>query len=263
MNILNRSSLKIKNGLFYFEIPEIANLGWVRHVFLTRRGGVSPSPYDSLNLSNRNGDLEKFVLQNKDRVATAFGFESRRLILLDQMQRDQVLILKEPIGTLPPPLEYDALITDFSNAYLGIQTADCVPIFMVDQKKKVIAAVHAGRQGTALHTTTKVIEKMGREFGCSSKDFLIAIGPSIGPCCYEVDEKVFQQEWKPFSTSRGSGKWMVDLARINIAQMIREEIEVKQIYWVNLCTRCHNDLFFSYRGEGQTGRQLSFIGIVE
>jgi copper oxidase (laccase) domain-containing protein len=104
---------------------------------------------------------------------------------------------------------------------------------------------------------------MGREFGCSSKDFLIAIGPSIGPCCYEVDEKVFQQEWKPFSTSRGSGKWMVDLARINIAQMIKEEIEVKQIYWVNLCTRCHSDLFFSYRGEGQTGRQLSFIGKVE
>jgi hypothetical protein len=187
MNILNRSTLKLKNSLPYFEIPELATLGWVRHAFLTRQGGVSPAPYDSLNLSNKNGDLEKFVLQNKDRIAMAFGFESRRLILLDQMQQDQILILQEPIGTLPPPLEYDALITDSSNTYLGIQTADCLPIFIVDPEKKVVAAVHAGRQGTALHTTTKVIEKMRREWGCLPKDFLIAIGPSIGSCCYEVD----------------------------------------------------------------------------
>ena len=263
MNVLNRSTIKLKNNLPYFEIPELANLGWVRHVFLTRRGGVSPSPYDSLNLSNRNGDLEKFVLQNKNMVAKAFGFESRRLVLLDQMQRDQILILKKPIGTLPPPLEYDALITDSSYTYLGIQAADCLPIFMVNPKKKVIAAVHAGRQGTALHITAKVIEKMEGEFDCSSKDLLIAIGPSIGSCCYEVDEKVFQQEWKRFSTPRGSGKWMVDLAQINIAQMKREGIKEEQIFWINLCTRCHSDLFFSYRGEGQTGRQLSFIGIVE
>jgi hypothetical protein len=134
---------------------------------------------------------------------------------------------------------------------------------MVNPKKKVIAAVHAGRQGTALHITAKVIEKIKEEFGCSSKDFLIAIGPSIGSCCYEVDKKVFQQEWKPFSTPRGSGKWMVDLAQINIAQMKREGIKEEQIFWINLCTRCHSDLFFSYRGEGQTGRQLSFIGILE
>jgi len=147
MNVLNRSTLKLKNNLPYFEIPEFANLGWVRHVFLTRRGGVSLSPYDSLNLSNRNGDLEKFVLQNKNMVAKAFGFESRRLVLLDQMQRDQILILKEPISTLPPPLEYDALITDSTYTYLGIQAADCLPILMVDQKKKVIAAVHAWKAG--------------------------------------------------------------------------------------------------------------------
>ena len=261
MNVLNRSTLKLKNSLPYFEIPELANLGWVRHAFLTRRDGVSPPPYDSLNLSDRNGDLEEFVFQNKNLVATAFGFESRRLVLLDQMQGDHILIIKEPIDTLPPPLEYDALITDSLNTYLGIQTADCLPILMVDQKKKVIAAVHAGRQGTALHITAKVIEKIKGEFGCSSKDLLIAIGPSIGSCCYEVDEKVFQQEWKPFSTPRGSGKWMVDLAQNNIAQMKREGIKEEQIFWINLCTRCHSDLFFSYRGEGQTGRQLSFIGI--
>ena len=262
MNILNRSSLKTNNNLPYFEIPELIKLEWVRHAFLTRQGGVSLSPYDSLNLSDTNGDREELVTQNKNLVAAAFGFDQRRLILLDQMQQDQILLLKEPVITLPSPLEYDALITNSPNTYLGILTADCLPIFVVDQKRKVIAAVHAGRQGTALHITAKVIKKMGGEFGCSSKDLLIVTGPSIGSCCYEIDKSVFHSEWEPFSTSRGEKKWMVDLAQINIAQMKREGIKEEQIFWINLCTHCYGDLFFSYRREGQTGRQLSFIGII-
>ena len=263
MEILHRSSLKRNNNLPYCEIPELAKLGWLQHAFLTRRGGVSSPPYDSLNLSDRNGDGKEFVSRNGGLIAEAFRFDLSRLILLDQMQQDQILLLKKPAITLPSPLEYDALITNSPNRYLGIQTADCLPIFIVDQKRRVIAAVHAGREGTALHITAKVIEKMKEEFGCSSEGLLIAIGPSIGSCCYEIDEKVFHSEWKPFSVSKGDGKWMVDLAQINIAQMKIEGIEEEQISWFDLCTCCHSDLFFSYRGEGQTGRQLSFIGILE
>ena len=262
MNILSESALKTRNGLPHFEIPELANLGWIRHAFLTRMGGVSLSPYDSLNLSDRNGDREGNVSKNKDLVAIAFGFDPKRLILLDQMHQDKILILKESILTLPSPLEYDALITNFSNTFLGILTADCLPIFVVDPKKRVIAAIHAGRQGTALHITAKVLKEMEEEFGCSVRDLLISIGPSIGSCCYKIDEKVFHSEWEPFSISRGAGKWMVDLAQINMAQIKRERIKEGQISWVNLCTHCYNDLFFSYRKEGRTGRQLSFIGIV-
>ena len=169
--------------------------------------------------------------------------------------------MKEPI-TLPAPLEYDAMITNSPNIFLGILTADCLPIFVIDQKRKVIAAIHAGRQGTSLHITAKVLKKMKEDFGCSSRDFLISLGPSIGPCCYEIDEKVFHPDWKPFSTAKGSGKRMVDLAQINIAQMKSEGIKEEQISWINLCTRCRSDLFFSYRGEGRTGRQLSFIGMI-
>ena len=261
MNILNRTALKTKNDIPYFEIPEITKFEWVRHAFLTRQGGVSLPPHDSLNLSDKNGDREEFISRNKNLVATAFGFDPSRLILLDQMQQDQILLLKGPVMTLPSPLEYDALITNSPNTCLGILTADCLPILLVDQKTKVIAAVHAGRQGTALHITARVIKKMEKEFGCSSKDLLIAIGPSIGSCCYEIDKRVFHREWEPFSISRGAGKWMVDLAQINIAQMKREGIKEEQIFWINLCTHCHGDFFFSYRREGETGRQLSFIGI--
>jgi YfiH family protein len=153
-------------------------------------------------------------------------------------------------------------MTNASNIFLGILTADCVPIFVADQKKKTIAAIHAGRQGTALHITSKVLRKMKEEFGCLPEDLLIALGPSIGFCCYEIDEKVFSPEWEPFSNLVGDGKWMVDLARINIAQIEKEGVQEEQIFWIDLCTGCHRDLFFSNRKEGKTGRQLSFIGIV-
>lgn len=261
MNILNLSSLKTKNGIPYFEVPEISRMGWVVHGFLTRQGGMSLPPYDSLNLSDDNGDLDEYVSQNKNLVGKTFGFDPGRLILLDQMHQDQILLLKKPATTLPSLLEYDALIMYSPNAFLGILTADCLPIFIVDQKKSVIAAIHAGRQGTALHITTKVLKKIKEEFGCLPEELLIALGPSIGPCCYEIDEKVFQPEWEPFSISTGRGKWMVDLAKVNIAQMKKEGVKGGQIFWIDLCTSCHSDLFFSYRKEGRTGRQLSFIGI--
>jgi hypothetical protein len=262
LNTLDRSALKINNNLPYFENPEFAGVTWIRHAFLTRRGGVSLSPYDSLNLSDRNGDREEFVSTNKKIIAETFGFDSSHLILLDQIHQDRILLLKKPVPPLRSPLEFDALITNSPDTFLGILTADCLPIFVADPRKKVIAAIHAGRQGTALGITAKALRKMEEAFDCLSKDLLIAIGPSIGPSCYEIDEKVFQQEWKPFSASRGVGKWMVDLARINIDQMKREGIEEGQISWVSLCTHCHGDLFFSYRKEGRTGRQLSFIGMI-
>ena len=169
MNILNRSALKTKNNLSYFESPDFAELGWIQHAFLTRQGGVSLPPYDSLNLSDKNGDREGSVSKNEKIIAEAFGFGLSRLLLLDQMQQDQILLLKEPMITLPSPLEYDALITNSPDTFLGILTADCLPIFVADQKKKVIAAIHAGRQGTALGITAKALRKMEEEFGCLSE----------------------------------------------------------------------------------------------
>ena len=262
MNVFNRSAMRIKNGFPYFEIPEMAKIGWIQHGFLTRMGGVSLPPYHSLNLGSNRGDQGEHVSQNKNLIAKAFGFDPKRLILLRQMQKDQILLLKGPLNPIPSFLEYDAMITDSPNTFLGILTADCIPIFVVDQRRKVIAAVHAGRQGTAFCLTIKVLKKMEEEFGCSPNDLLIALGPSIKGCCYEIDNKVFLPEWEPFSTSTEKGKWRVDLVQINIALMKKEGIRAEQIFRFDLCTSCHHDLFFSHRKErGKTGRQLSFIGI--
>lgn len=263
MKSLNRSDLIRKNEIPYFEIPEIAHLDWVRHAFLTRMGGTSPPPFESLNLGKDGGDSEDHVSRNKSLTASSFGFDPHQLILLHQVHQDRILVLREPDDHLPADLEYDAVITHSPNRFLGIKTADCLPILIIDKAKKVVAGVHAGRQGTAYQITRKVLERMKTEFGCLPGDLWVAVGPSIGLCCYEIDEKVFLQEWKSLSLSKGAGKWMVDLPRINMAQMKMEGIREDQIFWINLCTRCHPDLFFSYRGEGQTGRQLSFIGIAE
>jgi len=151
--------MKTQKGLPYFDISEITELGWVRHGFLTRKGGVSLPPFDTLNLSGNNGDLDEHVSQNKNQIAMAFGFDLNRLILLNQVHEDRIFRLKEAPSSLPSPLEYDAMITTLPNFFLGILTADCVPIFMIDQKKRIIAAVHAGRKGTELHITTKVLKK--------------------------------------------------------------------------------------------------------
>ena len=164
---------------------------------------------------------------------------------------------------MPPFTGYDAVMTSASNALLSIRTADCLPIFLVDVKRKVVSAIHAGRQGTGLRIAQKALRKMKEAFSSSPEDLRIAMGPSIGPCCYEIDERVFLPEWEPFSTPSGEGRWRVDIAGANIAQLKEEGIREEQIFRVDLCTHCHPDLFFSYRREGQTGRQLSFIGIID
>jgi hypothetical protein len=265
MNILNRSALGTNKGLPFFETSEIARFKWVRHGFLTRKGGVSPPPYEALNVGTTNGYLSDDITKNRDLIATTFGFDRNRLVLLRQVHQDRILVLKAPPQTLLSHPEYDAMVTNLPDLVLGIRTADCLPILIVDRSKKVIAAIHAGRSGTALRITAKTLTTMRDQFGCSLENLRVAMGPSIGPCCYQIDEKVFQPEWDPFSVPCGEGRWRVDLARINLHQMEKAGIARDQIDWIDLCTRCNSDLFFSYRkeGSGRTGTQLSFIGMTD
>ncbi|MCX8117847.1 MAG: peptidoglycan editing factor PgeF [Desulfobacterota bacterium] len=261
MTRLDRSSIRTQEGIPYFSDPTLKRFEWLNHAFLTRQGGMSLSPYHSLNVSLENGDDQRAVLGNRDRIAYAFGFDPARLVLCQQIHQDGIFVLNDPALLSTNPMKFDAVITHLPDLYLGILTADCLPIFIVDPKRRVIAAIHAGRQGSGLKITQKVLRTMKAQWRCAEEDLLVVLGPSIGPCCYEVDDPVFSRQWEPFSISKRAGRWMVDLAGINIAQMTEEGVGEHQISRIDLCTRCHNDLFFSYRGEGVTGRQLSFIGM--
>lgn len=262
MNRLDRSSLRLKNGIPYFSNPELDRLGWVIHGFLTRHGGISPPPFHSLNVGLNSEDQRENILKNLDLITHAFEFKEKQLLLLNQMQEDGILSIKSSDEPVSSSLPYDAMITNVSTLILGIKTADCLPILIVDVQKRLISAIHSGRQGTALEITRKVLRKMKEEWGASLENLLITLGPSIGPCCYEIDEKVFRKEWKSVSIPTKPGRWKIDLAMINIFQMKEEGVQEKQIWKMDICTSCHSDLFFSHRREGRTGRQLSFIGMI-
>jgi hypothetical protein len=263
IRVFDRPDLRMNDGLPFFEAPCLAAIPWIRHGFLTRRKGIDTSSGE-LSVGSTHGTSWDEALKNRRWIATAFGFDPERLVMLKQVHRDEVLVVREPPRRACGPLEYDAMITDVPDLMLGIRTADCLPILIADSRRKVIAAVHAGRAGTALRITAKTLKVMKETFGCSPKDLLIAMGPSIGSCCYEIDEKVFQPEWAPFSIPCGEGRWRIDLVGINVAHLEREGVSPEQIEGTTLCTRCQSDLFFSYRKEGRrlTGTQLSFIGII-
>lgn len=262
IRVFDRSDLRMNDGLPFFEASCLADISWIRHGFLTRRKGIDPSSGE-LSVGSTHGTPWDEALKNRRWIAAAFGFDPERLVMLKQVHRDEVLVVREPPRKPCGPLEYDAMITDVPDLMLGIRTADCLPILMADPRRKVIAAVHAGRAGTALRIAAKTLQVMKEVFGSSPKDLRIAMGPSIGSCCYEIDEKVFHLEWVPFSIPCGEGRWRIDLVGINVAHLKREGVFREQIEGTDLCTRCQSDLFFSYRREGHrlTGTQLSFIGM--
>jgi YfiH family protein len=158
--------------------------------------------------------------------------------------------------------EGDALITDEIGKSIGVRTADCVPILLLDCQNRAIAAIHAGWRGTAKELVKRAIERMNNDFGTNPADIYAAIGPCIRGCCYEVGNEVAEQffplfpEWQPVV----SGKRKLDLATANQRQMEEAGLTASQIFDCCLCTACHAAQFFSYRREPENpGRMVAAI----
>jgi YfiH family protein len=157
--------------------------------------------------------------------------------------------------------EGDALITDDVHRRIGVRTADCVPILLLDAGNHAVAAVHAGWRGTAAGIVVRAIEKMHSDFGTQSSDIHAAIGPCIRACCYQVGPEVAAQfspmfpEWPPVT-----GKQNLDLVEANRRYLAAAGIEAGRVFDSGLCTVCLQEHFFSYRREPQNpGRMLSVI----
>ena len=256
------------HSIQYYESSFLSGCDFLTHAFCTRLGGISEEDYDSLNISFREGDLESRVLQNWNRMAMAFAVPLDNFLTLNQVHGDDIFIIK-PYGDYLPvdkTLDYDAMVTTRQNLAICIKTADCVPVLMVDRAQKIIAAVHAGWKSTAAGISAKVIRLLFERYNSDPQNLLVAIGPSIGPCCFEVDEEAaesfrIQEDCELFlSPGEKKKKWMVDLPEANRRQLINCGIHEDNIDLANLCTSCRQDLFFSHRGSGGiTGRQLNFI----
>jgi hypothetical protein len=188
-----------------------------------------------------------------------------KLVFLDQIHSDVIQLIDE---VPQKKLSGDAMITGLPFLLLIIKTADCLPVLVVDEPRKVIAAVHCGWKGTSRRIVQKIIQMMKNHYGSDPSSLLAAMGPCIGPECYEVGDDVLQSfKDEGLSTEffrnhpHRKGKYLFDLRGTNLAQMTSAGIKERNIFSIGICTHCH-DSFPSYRRDGnKAGRMMSFIGM--
>lgn len=177
--------------------------------------------------------------------------ESGSLASAKQIHSDRVIL----VGSPGPQGEGDALISDCPGLELTVRTADCLPILIADRRTRAVAAIHAGWRGVVAEIAPKTIAVMQIQFGSQPEDLLVAIGPGIGGCCFEVGPEVAVQFQR-------SGRTKIDLIETLGRQLGRNGIMPGQISTSGQCTFCERDLFESYRRDRETaGRMTAMIGI--
>lgn len=235
------------------------------HGFLGRTGGKSVGPYSGLNLSYRSGDDPKIVSENVCDMKLAVGIHDGRIVTMKQVHGDKVLEVADK--KIKEAGECDAMITAQPGIFLGVLTADCVPILLVAPKQKKVAAVHAGWRGTVAGIAAKAVAEFAARYDVAPNDIEAALGPAIGRCCYEVGDEVTQQMVQGWGAAaeayidRSAAKPHLDLRALNGAILEGAGVPSNQIFEVGPCTSCSGEQFYSYRrARGETGRQMSFIG---
>ncbi len=271
---------------------QLSKYAWLVHGFSTRLGGFS-RVYGgaALNLGFTKDDSRAAVERNRLAFLRGLGVgkETWPLITLRQVHSDIIRFVDSPPES---QLVGDGLVTATPGLLLGIQTADCLPIILVDPKRRAVGVFHAGWRGTVKRIIEKGVGEMRRHFGSRPRDLKAAIGPGIQGCCYEVGVEVREkfesqfayagslfrevEESDPvrekypmlFLTARAPGhsvlpkRIFLDLVKANRQQLLAVGVPAKSIEASALCTNCRTDLLFSYRAEkGKTGRMMGVVGI--
>jgi YfiH family protein len=244
-----------KKDIHYITIPALEKIGLIRHAFTTRQGG----------LGARSSGIR--LTDDWKALAEAFGVNPKRLVTANQVHGDNIVKVDDQNFKRTKTIQADAMITNALEMAIGVETADCVPVLLVDPLTAAIGAVHAGWRSTVKRIVQKAVQKMEDEFGSDPSRMIAAIGPTIGPECYEVDELVMGPVreafpfWKEAASARGSDKWSLDLVKLNRLELAQIGLSEKNVHSLGLCTSCRRDLFYSFRAEGRTGRMLSVIMI--
>jgi hypothetical protein len=283
----NDWSERTHRGVTVLQATALNKIPWLVHGFSTRPGGVSDIDGEKvLNLGAVEWDKRANVEENKKRFQAAIGASDLDFVSLHQIHSDVVRIL----GATPAKqCKGDALATNRAGLLLGVRTADCSPVLVVDPKRRVVAAIHAGWRGTLARIVVKTIGQMQMEFKSDPKDLLAAIGPTIGGCCYEVGTEVaagfsakFSNASEFFDELRTGDEpnplqWLnmmppghqpppknvlLDLKKANKLQLLEAGLRAENISVSALCTSCDVGRLFSYRKEASaSGRLLSVVGI--
>ena len=248
-------------------------LGAIRHGFSTRKGGVSCAPFDSLNLGINRGDDPSAVLENYSRFCASIGIDPANTVLSNQVHKTNVKVCTgDDRGKglfYPRNYEADALITNVPDVALTVFSADCGILLLYDPCCHAIGAIHAGWRGCASGIVEKTVRAMQRNYGTDPKNLTAAVGPCIGPCCFETDQDVpdamsaaLKTDAAPFLRAGNSKKWNVDLAGLNKQWLLRAGVPESQIELYGICTACHPELFWSHRKMGEArGLQVAMIAL--
>ena len=245
---------------------------WLRHSFSARQGGLT-------TVYGRPGDLNLGFTKEDDRAVVARNRQHLMAVTADdvsdhpwafsnsrQIHSDIILTLRA--GSLEPSEPADGLLTDVPGIFLAMLTADCVPVVLADVRRRAIGVFHAGWRGTVAGIVEKGVARMQAEYGSDPADILAAVGPSIGPCCYEVGEEVRAR----FDESFAYASDLFDQANLNLWEANRQQLLAAGVPGASItvlgqCTACTQregvSRFFSHRAEkGVTGRMMALLGIV-
>ncbi|GIP20466.1 peptidoglycan editing factor PgeF [Paenibacillus sp. J22TS3] len=250
--------------------------------FSGRGGGAGEGHYSSLNLALHVGDNPAVVAANRAKLAEAAGFSFEAWTCGEQVHDVRVSVVTEKDrgkGRADRSSAFqstDGLITNVPGIMLTSFYADCVPLYFFDPVNRAVGLAHAGWKGTVSQIAWETIQAMASEYGSEPQHIRTAIGPSIGACCYEVDEYVMSKVRDIVPEGAGSGldqvaapstipdRSMLNLKELNRIIMIKAGILPSHIECTSYCTSCRSNLFFSYRKEnGTTGRMASWIGMKE
>ncbi|MCY4487696.1 MAG: peptidoglycan editing factor PgeF [Deltaproteobacteria bacterium] len=256
--------------LTVYRVPAWAAEPGLRHGFAGRNGGNSAGAYASLNVSFNVGDDPRAVKDNYCAMKGAVGMVGTRMVTMRQRHGDTVLDVAEPCKEAG---EGDAMVTDAPGVFLGVLTADCVPIvcWAHTSERRLAAVIHAGWRGTLAGVAPKTVRHIESRYGTPAHDLACALGPAIGPCCYEIGADVADplvRQWgeraEAALQSRDGGTYL-DLRRLNAALLAASGVPEERIHSSGPCTACNPAEFFSHRreskgGAGVTGRQAGFIG---
>ena len=255
-----------KDDINVYEFEHLKKDAHIVHGVFIRAGGTSKGVFDSLNIGMDSGDAQTAISNNRKLIIRKMGMKP--LVFLNQVHGDTIKILKQDDNELSQIFEpgketytADGIITNMKGVFLVIQVADCQSVMLYDPDKKVIANIHSGWRGSVANIIGKCVDKMVLEFRCRPEDILAGISPSLGPCCAEFinyKDEIPEHLWK----YKHKDNVFFDFWAMSQDQLAEKGVKKENIRNMEICTKCHTDRFYSYRGEKITGRFACVISMV-
>ncbi|MGD9159965.1 MAG: polyphenol oxidase family protein [Desulfobacteraceae bacterium] len=255
MQPFNKNNQKIDEktpgDIFYYCFPGLTKYNSLCHRIYTRNHGYSNHPCKSLNISYAVNDDPACVYQNLMLIQQNTGAE--RLVHMNQQHGKNIISLKYGNKIESDKVfDADALITDIPSVAIMVKQADCQGVILFDPVESAVAVVHSGWKGSTLNILGETVKRMVNDFNCSPENIEAGIGPSLGPCCAEF--KTYKDIFPEHFQKHMVGEFNFDFWTISKMQLIDAGLKKESIEKTGICTKCRTDIFFSYRGEGITGR---------